>query len=352
MITTYGAIFDGGFNKFRRFRRYFQWNPKKSPSMLRQLITEYGLALVFANVLLETLGLPLPALPTLIVTGALLSSPGTGIDLSGFPGGILSIILVGTVAASLGDLAWFLAGRYLGNRILRNLCKISISQDTCIRRSERFFERWGMRSLTLAKFIPGLSTLALPMAGAAGISLRTYFMYDIIGVLLWVCTGVGLGALFAPQLDHLLSMLDRMGHAAMLIVAAAFVLYIALRWWRRYSLIRLLRMVRIDVMQLAALMQSDLVPVVLDVRSEQHRRLDPVMIPGTQFLSFHDIESQAHTLPTDRKLVVYCSCPNEVSAAYLTHRLNNLGFSDVSPLLGGLDAWRNAGFELEAIHFG
>src|ERR1700731_2407046 len=128
--------------------------------MLRELIAEYGLTLVFANVLLEALGLPLPALPTLIITGALALAPmGVG-EVPFFRFGVGSIVAVATAAAMLGDCAWFLAGRRFGDHILRNLCRISLSQDTCVRRTERFFERWGIRALTIAKFVPGFSTLA------------------------------------------------------------------------------------------------------------------------------------------------------------------------------------------------
>src|SRR5438477_11835425 len=101
------------------------------------LITRHGLALIFANVLLEQLGVPLPAIPTLIVAGALavdgtLSAP--------------AVFGVAFAASMIGDCAWYVAGRQYGRRVMTTLCRISLSPDSCVRQTENHFERWGGRS--------------------------------------------------------------------------------------------------------------------------------------------------------------------------------------------------------------
>ena len=125
-------------------------------SHLITLIEHYGLAFVFVNVLLLQAGLPVPAYPTLIVTGALAArSPYT------LPG-----LLATAVAASvIADVGWYLVGRRLGGRVLKTLCRVSLSPDSCVRQTESIFTRWGARSLTVAKFVPGFASVATAMAG-------------------------------------------------------------------------------------------------------------------------------------------------------------------------------------------
>ena len=328
--------------------------------MLRELIIQYGLALVFANVLLESLGLPLPALPTLIVTGALGAAglpPGHVGGLAPAIGNLPAmgaIVAVAVGAALLGDAAWFFAGRRFGGRILRNLCKLSISRDTCVRRTERFFERWGVRVLAVSKFIPGLSTLALPMAGAAGVPFAVFLLYDTIGAVLWAVTGVGVGVVCASAVDSILTLLDMLGRGALGLVVMALAIYLGMRWWHRHTLLRRLRLARISVGDLYQLMQGEPLPILVDVRSERHRRLDPYAIPGAHLIDSIDLDAldqRLAQLPRNQKVVVYCSCPNEVSAALLARKLVEHGFADVAPLRGGLEAWRAAGFAVTSLGF-
>jgi membrane protein DedA with SNARE-associated domain/rhodanese-related sulfurtransferase len=319
--------------------------------MLRELIVEYGLPLVFANVLLESLGLPLPALPTLVLTGAIASAATLGSSPDAWlpQSTLLAIAGVAIAAALIGDLVWFWLGRRYGSRVLRFMCKLSMSRDSCVSRSEGFFGRFGVRVLTISKFIPGLSTLAIPVAGATGVSLGSFLIYDAIGAALWATAGVAIGSLFATAVDTVLVWLDWLGRGALVIVAAALVLYMAARWWHRMSLVRRLRMTRISIEQLRALLAGEPPPLVVDVRREQGRMIDPYVIPGALTLRDGDPVPQLADLPRDRKLVLYCDCPNEVSAALVAQQMKEHGFTDVAPLLGGLDAWRAAGYTLEPI---
>lgn len=326
--------------------------------MLRELIIEYGLPLVFANVLLECLGLPLPALPTLVLTGAITVSAslvsGRFAAFSGwFPSSafmpLAAIVVVASVAALIGDTLWFWLGRRYGGRVLGVLCKLSISRDTCVNRSLDFFGRFGVRILALSKFIPGLSTLAIPVAGATGVGFGSFLFYDALGAVLWSGVGVAFGAMFADLVDTVLGLLDWLGRGALVVAASALALYLAARWWRRWMLLRRLQMARIDIDTLRTLLAGDPPPVVIDVRRGERRAMDPHAIPGALLLDHGDIASQLSGLARDRKVVTYCDCPNEISAAMAAEQLVAHGFSDVAPLSGGLAAWRAAGHAVESL---
>jgi membrane protein DedA with SNARE-associated domain len=198
--------------------------------MLRELIIEYGLPLVFANVLLECLGLPLPALPTLALTGAItvsasFASASVAGLASGFAWGpLVAIVVTASVAALIGDTLWFWLGRRYGSRVLGFMCKLSISRDTCVNRSLDFFGRFGVRILAVSKFIPGLSTLAIPVAGATGIGFGSFLLYDALGALLWSGIGVAFGAIFADLVDRALAWLDLFGRGVVAIAVVALAL--------------------------------------------------------------------------------------------------------------------------------
>lgn len=305
--------------------------------MLFDLIARFGLWLVFVNIFGQALGLPLPAYPTLIVTAStgLFSAP--------------MVVVTAVVAALVGDVLWFLAGRRYGHHILRLMCRLSISPDSCVSRTEGAIGKYGVRVLLFARFVPGLSALSVPMAGALGVSWQTFVLYDAIGALLWSGLAVGLGVGFSSHIVAVLATFDTLGRGVLWLVLAIFVLYLANRWLNRYRLLRSLRMARIGVETLDRWMQEDSAPVVIDVRSPSRRAIDPFVIPGALALDPAQIGAQLKDVPRDRRIVVYCACPNEVSAAQLAQALRKQGFSEVRPLLGGLDAWRDAGYTVDRI---
>lgn len=312
--------------------------------MLHDLVAQYGPALVFVNVLAASLGLPVPALPVLVLFGAMAAMHPGSIGQQ-----VASVLVLSIVATLIGDSVWFFAGRLYGGNTLKTLCKLSLSRDTCVKKTERFFGRWGVRVLALAKFIPGLSIVSVPMAGAMGTPYRQFLAFDGIGGALWAGFGLVVGVLFAPQIDMLLAGASRLGRMAALVVGALLLLYAAWRWQRRRQLIKKLANARITVDDLYRAMQNDTPPVVFDIRSHEKRKLDPYIIPGALFADERQLDEIMSKYPRERKLVIYCSCPNEVSAAWMAKQLSEAGFADVLPLLGGLDAWRDAGRTLEPL---
>ena len=304
------------------------------------LITQYGLLLVFLNVLIEQLGVPVPAVPTLIVASAL-AAHGQ-LSLSGVVG-------VALLACLLGDLLWYEAGRRFGGRVLRTICRISLSPDSCVRQSEMRFQRWRGGMLLVAKFIPGLSTVAPPLVGAMGLRRSTFLMLDSLGSLLWITVAVALGYAFASQIDVLLTALANAGTVALELVASLLALYIAIKWWERQRLLRALRMARITAEELNRAVAAGDAPVVVDVRSGPGRVLDTRIIPGALLADPKRVGEVVRGLAPDRELVMYCSCPNEASAATAAKLLMAAGYRNVRPLLGGLDAWAAAGYPVDRL---
>lgn len=305
---------------------------------LVSLITQYGLALVFFNVLLEQLGVPIPAIPALVVAGALAASGKLS---------ALEVFTVAMVACLIGDLIWFAAGRRYGHKVLRTLCRISLSPDFCVRQTETFYERWGVSTLVVAKFIPGLSTIAPPLAGAMRLSFGSFLIFSGIGAAVWAGVSIGAGLLFHTQIERAVQYLAEMGTVTLYFVGALFAAFIAIKWWERQRFYKTLRMARISVDELQRLMHLGENPVILDVRSEAARKLDARQIPGAHSVDMSEPDKKLAGLPKRAEIVVYCTCPNEATAARVARLLMDKGFKRVRPLTGGLDAWIAAGHAVE-----
>ncbi|KVV38303.1 DedA family protein/thiosulfate sulfurtransferase GlpE [Burkholderia ubonensis] len=312
--------------------------------MLRDLVAQYGPLLVFANVLAAAVGLPVPAMPTLVLFGAMSALHPEMIGSQ-----LVTVLALSVLGALIGDTVWYVAGRRYGGVTLKTICRLSLSRDSCVRKTERFFGRYGVRVLAVARFIPGLSLVSVPMAGALRTRYRTFAGYDALGAALWTIVGLAAGLVFYRQIDWLFAGASRLGRAVLLVIVALLAAYAAVRWMRRRALIRQLANARIGVDELDALLQDAAAPVILDVRSDEHRKLDPFAIPGAQFADERHIGDIVARYPLTQKFVVYCSCPNEVSAALMAKRLTDAGFTDALALRGGLDAWRDTGRQLASL---
>jgi membrane protein DedA with SNARE-associated domain/rhodanese-related sulfurtransferase len=304
------------------------------------LIAQYGLLLVFFNVLVEQAGVPVPAVPTMIVAGALAANDKLP---------VAGVVLVAVLACLLSDLAWYGAGRRFGSGVMRTICRISLSPDSCVKQSELRFQRWRGRVLLIAKFVPGLSTVAPPLVGAMGLRTPTFVLLDGLGSLLWAGLAVGVGYVFAAQIDVVLAALASAGTVAFELLLVLLALYIAAKWWQRRRLLVALRMARITVDELNQSIAEGQTPVVVDVRSQAARLLDTRIIPGALLADLDSVDRALLGIAPDRELVIYCSCPNEVSAAKAAKLLMAIGYRNVRPLLGGLDAWDAAGYTIERL---
>jgi membrane protein DedA with SNARE-associated domain/rhodanese-related sulfurtransferase len=301
------------------------------------LIQQYGLVFVFVNVLVEQAGLPVPAYPTLVIAGAYLTRGEHA---------LVALLLVGAVAAVIADTFWYLTGRRFGTRVLRTLCRITLSPDSCVRQTETIFERFGPASMLFAKFIPGFASVSTALAGAMGLRYWKFVLFDLVGALLWVGVAVGLGYLFRDAIGEVLETLQSLGKWGLLLVAAALAAWIAAKWWKRRLFVRQLRMDRVTVDELKAMLDADGVAAILDVRSALMQAASG-RIPGAYPIDMNRIADGIAGVPTDGEVVVYCACPNEVSAVKVAEKLRDLGFRRVRPLHGGIDAWIDAGHAVE-----
>ena len=302
------------------------------------LVTAHGALLVFAATLAARIGAPVPAAPFLVIAASLSA---------GVPSSLLAVFAVTIVASTLGDGAWFLAGRRYGYRMLKVLCQISMSPDSCVSQSESFFERWGGTTLIAAKFVPGISVIAPPIAGVLKMPMLVFLGYEVLASAVWAIVFMGLGLIFSNQVQAVLDALSTMGMAAFATLAVVVLLYLATRYWRRRTFLASMEIQRISVHALHELIEGGRTPVIIDVRSDVGRSIDTRRIPGALEIALDDIVRAARDLSKAHDIILYCNCPNEASAAVAAKRLVDAGHTTARPLAGGLEAWIAAGHRIE-----
>jgi membrane protein DedA with SNARE-associated domain/rhodanese-related sulfurtransferase len=305
---------------------------------LLTLIEQYGLALVFLNVLALQLGLPIPAIPTLIVVGA---AAAVGDRYS-----VPQVLTVAVVASLIADLVWYAVGAKIGRRALRLMCKLSISPDSCVRQSETTYERWGAPSLMVAKFIPGFAAIATSMAGVVRTRLASFVFFDAIGATLWAGAGVLVGWIFRDAVVDVLAVLEAAGRWGIVALGVALLLWLGVKEIQRQRLLHQLRMARVSVDELQRMLEAGKRPLVVDVRSAKSR--EQGTIPGSRWVDMQALDTSMRELPVADEVIVFCACPNEASAAAVAKKLMQHGFGRVRPLAGGIDAWVAKGYGVES----
>jgi membrane protein DedA with SNARE-associated domain/rhodanese-related sulfurtransferase len=303
-----------------------------------EFLVRHGVAVLFAAVFVEQIGVPLPAAPWLLTAGAL---AGTG-KMNWFVA-----LSAATFGSMLADLIWFYLGRYGGQRMLSLLCRISLEPDSCVRRTQGFFTRYGMKGVVAAKFIPGLSTLSPPLAGNSGVSAHRFLAFDGLGALLYAGSFILVGVLFRHQLEQIIDALAGLGHGALGVLLGLVALYIGYRYFRRHRLLSELRMARITVDELHQMQEAGESPVILDLRSPDELEQNPLLIRGALHMTIDEVQVREQEIPRDRDIILYCSCPNEVTSARAALLLRRRGVVRVRPLLGGIDAWRERNYPME-----
>jgi len=298
---------------------------------LQQLSESHGLLLVFLNVLLEQLGLPIPAWPTLIVAGALAMQNQPLLGAS---------VLLAMLACLLADAAWYWAGQRYGGTLLRTICKISLSQDTCVRQGLNLYGKIGPRALLVSKFLPGAGALVTTVAGMSRTPFPVFLRYSLAGSFIWAGSALLIGLLFSDALTVVLDWLARYAAFAGIAIAIALALFITWKYIKRVSLLRRTALIpRISVAQLLARQGSDEVqPVILDVRPGFNGGIKG--IPGAIAVSLEDPVDELVQSLEDAEVIIYCACPHELSAALLAEKLGRHGVTRIQALKGGLDAWQ------------
>ncbi len=261
-------------------------------------LVRHGYAIVFGWVLAEQLGLPIPAVPVLLAAGALAGSGRLA------PAGVLPL----AVAASLlSDTAWYAVGRRRGGRVLGLLCRISLEPDSCVRRTEEAFGRHGARALVIAKFVPGLSTAAPPLAGIVGMPVGRFLACSAAGGLAWAGAFVGLGWLLSDQLEAVAAATERLGAWLGAVLGGGLAAYLAGKYVARRRFLRRLRIARIEPPELRARLDAGEPVVLVDLRHPLDFEAEPWIIPGALHLTTEELQARHAEIPRDREIVLYCT---------------------------------------------
>jgi membrane protein DedA with SNARE-associated domain/rhodanese-related sulfurtransferase len=300
-----------------------------------EFLVRHGYFLLFVVVLTEQIGLPLPAAPFLIAAGALAGLHQLN---------LAEAIAVGILASLISDSVWFYLGKRRGGAILQLLCRISLEPDTCVSKTRSIYLRYGARSLLFAKFVPGLSAIASPMAGMVKLAPWKFVLLDAVAALLWVGSFTGLGWIFREQLEDLGAFLGRFGVWMAVAVAVGLTLYVAMKYWQRRRIYRALRIARITPEELNQRMEAGESLTIVDLRNAIEWREG--RIPRSLQLTNDNLDSLLAP-GSDAEIVLYCSCPDEFESAKAALRLKRAGVTRVRPLEGGFPLWRDLGYPVD-----
>jgi membrane protein DedA with SNARE-associated domain/rhodanese-related sulfurtransferase len=309
-------------------------------SLPTQILLAYGYLLLFAWVLVEQFGIPLPATPVLLAAGALSADQKVS---------FLAALVAGVAACLISDSSWYFIGRRYGHHVLRLLCKLSMEPTICVRKTQNSFGRRRGTTLLYAKFIPGLSTLAAPVAGQNGMSYPSFLVFDFLGAAFWTGTLLLAGRLFGDALKKDPSLFDWVGRFSGALLLLGILGWFIGRVYRRRLLLRQLVKARLEPEELKAQLDAGEPVYIVDLRHPLELVPDPYTLPGAVHVSPDALAARVHEIPRDRDVVLYCTCPSEATAAKTAMTLHKLGIERVRPLRGGYDEWKRLGYPLDAI---
>ncbi len=304
------------------------------------ILLTYGYLLLFLWVLVEQFGLPLPAVPVLLAAGALASQHQLSLPLA---------FASGLAACLIADTAWFVIGRRYGHHVLRLLCKLSLEPDICVRQTQNSFASRRSLTLVIAKFVPGLATLAPPVAGENGMGVEQFLVFDGLGSALWVGGLLAGGWLFGDALKRDPGVLNWVGRFSGGLLILGIFAFFAARLYRRRAFLRKLVDARLEPEDLKRQLDAGESVFIVDLRHPLELVPEPYTLPGALHLMPEALASRLEEIPRDREIVLYCTCPNEATAAKTAMILHKLGFERVRPLRGGFDEWKRLGYPLQAI---
>jgi membrane protein DedA with SNARE-associated domain/rhodanese-related sulfurtransferase len=311
-----------------------------SPADSLQLLEHYGVVILPALTVAEQIGVPLPAVPALLAVGALAAQGRISIPL------VLGAI---SVAALAIDFAWYELGRRRGARVLARLCRLSLEPDSCVRRAESIFARNGARSMLIAKFVPGLTTVLPPLAGIFAVSRVRFALYDLAGVLLWGGTWLALGYFFSDAIVLIAARATALGRMLGLVIVIALAGYILVKYGRRHLFLRTLRAASVSPEALKRRLDAGEDVTILDLRTPLEITATPYAIPGSRWLAADAIDEHEAEFLRSRDVVLYCASPNDATGARVALKLNSKGITRVRPLEGGLAAWMALKFPVRAV---
>ncbi|HEX4750332.1 MAG TPA: VTT domain-containing protein [Bryobacteraceae bacterium] len=304
-------------------------------------IAQHGYSILFVIVLAEAMGLPVPAALALIIAAAAGAKGSLDIGL---------VLFTGCAAFLFGDVLLFLLGRYTGWWLLGMLCKLSLNPDSCILRSAESFYRHGRKMLVFAKFVPGINSLAPPMAGSMNMPFSRFFTLDLVGASLYVVVWCGAGFLFSDFVASLTNGYRIGGRVLLWLGASAITIYFGYRIWLLMKSGRLSYVPRVSASEVARRFYSDLHRdmVIFDVRSHGYYSKKAARVKGSLRLEPNTLMQTKESLPRDKEIILYCTCQGAATSVRVARILQQNGFRS-AVIKGGLRAWKKGGFPLETV---
>ncbi|HMK31008.1 MAG TPA: VTT domain-containing protein [Terriglobales bacterium] len=266
---------------------------------LTSLISRHGYAVLALLVFLEALGFPIPAALALVTAGAAAALHRLT---------LASVLATGIFFIMLGDTILFFLGRKMGWWLLGVLCRLAVNPETCILRSAESFYRRGRMTLMVAKFIPGINTMAPPLAGSMKMSLGQFLRLDLVGCALYVSAYVTLGYLFSQFFEILARGLATVGHTVGSALVIAVLVYMAYRFYLCWQH-RVYRVVpRVQVQELADKLRADSDGlIVADVRSHGYYDSGAQRIRHSIRLEPNNLAAATAELPKEKLIFLYCT---------------------------------------------
>ncbi len=261
-------------------------------------LLKHGYSLLFGWVLAEQLGLPIPSAPVLLAAGAIAGNRQMYFSLA---------LLFAIVAAITSDVVWYEIGRRKGSAVLQLLCRISLEPDSCVRRTESLYEKYGEKSLLWAKFVPGLNTAAPPVAGMFGMPMWRFLIFDTMGSIFWAGSFLGLGWLFSDTLEDVARYAERLGFWLLVLVGLAFAAYIVKKYRERHEFLQTLARDRITPDELKDLLDRGDAITIIDLRHSLDALPDPRTLPGALRMTPDELKQRQAEIPRDRGVVLYCT---------------------------------------------
>jgi membrane protein DedA with SNARE-associated domain/rhodanese-related sulfurtransferase len=301
---------------------------------------KYGYWILFLWVMTEQLGIPIPSAPVLLTAGTL-----TATHRMNFPLVLVSITLGSLVSDSL----WYVMGKRYGGAVVKLLCRLSMESSTCVRKTEGYFTKNGPAALLVAKFIPGLGSVAAPIAGQTSMPYLHFVIFDTGGILLWALTFTLGGRFFGDVLKRHPNALSWVGHFAVVLFVLLLLGFLSYRFLRQRAFLREIRTARVDPNELKAMLDRGQEVYIVDLRHPLDYLPDPRTLPGAVLLTPDKLVLQSDEIPRDRDVVLFCTCPSEATAAKMALAIRKMGVYRVRPLLGGFDEWKRLGFPLVEI---
>jgi membrane protein DedA with SNARE-associated domain len=262
-----------------------------------QVLIQEGYVIIFLGVLGEQLGLPLPAELLLLIAGTVAGRGQLDFTL---------ICLLSTLACLISDMVWYQIGRRKGSSILPFLCRISLNPTSCISQAKSFFSRHGSKSLLVAKFIPGVNTLAPPISGVTLMTLLRFFLLDSLGTVFWVLTFTGLGYLFSSRLEQTTAYLFLAGKLFWVLILTILIAYITWKFVQWKQFLRQMRLSRITPEELKQKIDNAEDFFILDVRKAEEFEAEPQIIPGALYWPLEKIHKHPPNIPKGLEVVLYC----------------------------------------------